>query len=58
VVPLVEKGLTDLPKTGGALAPPAQPLATALPKTDENNENDKSDENDDNGEHLKLNIPT
>ena len=37
LVPLVEKGLTDLPKTEGALASPAQPLATALPKTDENN---------------------
>ena len=61
VVPLVEKGLTDLSKTGGALAPPpplppAQPLATALPKTDENNENNKNDENGDNDENLKLNI--
>ena len=27
---LVEIGLTDLPKTGGAKAPPAPPLATAL----------------------------
>ena len=31
VPPLVEIGLTDLPKTGGgAKAPPAPPLATAL----------------------------
>ena len=30
VSPLVEIGLTDLPKTGGALVPPAPPLATAL----------------------------
>ena len=30
VPPLVEIGLTDLPKTGGALAPPAPPLVTAL----------------------------
>ena len=30
VSPLVEIGLTDLPKTGGAKAPPAPPLATAL----------------------------
>ena len=28
--PLVEIGLPDLPKTGGAKAPPAPPLATAL----------------------------
>ena len=28
--PLVEIGLSDLPKTGGARAPPAPPLATAL----------------------------
>ena len=28
--PLVEIGLTDLPKTGGSKAPPAPPLATAL----------------------------
>ena len=30
--PLVEIGLTDLPKTGEAKAPPAPPLATALHK--------------------------
>ena len=30
VSPLVEIGLTGLPKTGGAIAPPAPPLATAL----------------------------
>ena len=30
VSPLVEIGLTDLLKTGGAKAPPAPPLATAL----------------------------
>ena len=30
VSPLVEIGLTDLPKTGEAKAPPAPPLATAL----------------------------
>ena len=30
VPPLVEIGLTDLPKTGGAKALPAPPLATAL----------------------------
>ena len=30
VPPLVEIGLTDLPKTGGARAPPAPPLATGL----------------------------
>ena len=28
--PLVEIGLTDLPKSGGARAPPAPPLATGL----------------------------
>ena len=31
VPPLVEIGLTDLPKSGGARAPPAPPLATGLP---------------------------
>ena len=31
VPPLVEIGLTDLPKTVGARAPPAPPLATGLP---------------------------
>ena len=30
VPPLVEIGLTDLPKSGGARAPPAPPLATGL----------------------------
>ena len=30
VPPLVEIGLSDLPKTGGARAPPAPPLATGL----------------------------
>ena len=30
VSPLVEIGLTDLPKTGGVKAHPAPPLATAL----------------------------
>ena len=30
VPPLVEIGLTGLPKTGGARAPPAPPLATGL----------------------------
>ena len=30
VPPLVEIGLTDLPKSGGAQAPPAPPLATGL----------------------------
>ena len=30
VSPLVEIGLTDLPKTRGAIAPPAPPLVTAL----------------------------
>ena len=30
VPPLVQIGLTDLPKTGGAHAPPAPPLATGL----------------------------
>ena len=30
VSPRVEIGLTDLPKTGGALATPAPPLATVL----------------------------
>ena len=30
VPPLVEIGLTDLPKTGGAYAPPASPLPTCL----------------------------
>ena len=30
VFPMVEIGLTDLLKTGGAVAPPAPPLATAL----------------------------
>ena len=28
--PLVEIGLTDLPKSGGAAAPPAPPLAASL----------------------------
>ena len=28
--PLVEIGLTDLPKSGGAMAPPASPGATGL----------------------------
>ena len=28
--PLVEIGLTDLPKTGGAMAPPAPPGTTGL----------------------------
>ena len=28
--PLVEIGLADLPKSGGARAPPAPPLATGL----------------------------
>ena len=32
--PLVEIGLTVLPKTGKAKAPPATPLATALKKVD------------------------
>ena len=30
VPPLVEIGLTDLPKSGGARAPPAPPLVTGL----------------------------
>ena len=30
VPPLVEIGLADLPKSGGARAPPAPPLATGL----------------------------
>ena len=30
VFPLVQIGLTDLLKTGGAIAPPASPLATGL----------------------------
>ena len=30
VPPQVEIGLTDLPKSGGARAPPAPPLATGL----------------------------
>ena len=30
VPPLVEIGLTDLPKSGGARVPPAPPLATGL----------------------------
>ena len=30
VSPLVEIGLTDLPKSGGAAAPPALPLAASL----------------------------
>ena len=30
VPPLVVIGLTDLPKSGGARAPPAPPLATGL----------------------------
>ena len=32
VSPLVQIGLTDLAKTGGAKAPPASPLALALEK--------------------------
>ena len=32
VPPLVEIGLTDLSKSGGAQAPPAPPLATGLMK--------------------------
>ena len=32
VPPLVEIGLTDLSKSGGAQAPPAPPLATGLPR--------------------------
>ena len=32
VPPLVEIGLTDLTKSGGARAPPAPPLATGLSK--------------------------
>ena len=32
VPPLVEIGLTDLPKTGGAYAPPAPPFETCLSK--------------------------
>ena len=32
VPPLVEIGLTDLPKSGGTHAPPASPLATGLYK--------------------------
>ena len=31
VSPLVEIGLTDLTKSGGARAPPAPPLVTGLP---------------------------
>ena len=30
VSPLVEIGLTDLPKSGGAAAPPASPLGASL----------------------------
>ena len=33
VPPLVEIGLTDLPKSGGARAPPAPPLVTGLSAT-------------------------
>ena len=31
--PLVEIGLTDLPKSGGTMAPPALPGTTGLPRT-------------------------
>ena len=40
VPPLVKIGLTDLPKTGGAYAPPASPFDTCLSRE---NSNDQSE---------------